>query len=166
MALIAFEALGWPYKVRSSLPQLNYFAYAVLCFGLVVGLFSVAIFGKGAPIRITCMVLGIFFAAPAGLAGLFSTWEGVKVSEQGTDYSFEKIDEEKVSSFYYRLYVSDCGATCSHDLVLQKEIDLIFGIKLISKIWSKQNEQKAYLTVINDHLRVNGDSGVLGNVAI
>ena len=165
-ALIAFETIGWPFEIRFAVPQFNYYAYAVLCFSLLIALLLVAMHGKRASIQVICLVLTLFVGAPAAFLGVFAAWEGNKVSEQGRDYSFEKIDEQKIGYATYRLYVADCGATCSHDLVLKKEIDIFVGVKLVSTIWTKLNEYEAVLSYKDNQIIISGVNGVLGEVAI
>ena len=165
-ALIAFESIGWPFEVRFTVPQFNYHAYGALCLSLPIALLLVAIHGKPTSLRVTCLILTLFVGAPAAFLGVFAIWEGNTVSERGRDYSFEKIDEKKMGQASYRLYVADCGATCSHDLVLQKEIDLPVGLKLISKMWVHLNENEASLSISNGHIRIHGSNSILGEVAL
>lgn len=165
-ALIAFETIGRPFEVRFTVPQFNYYAYGAICFSLSIALLLVAIHGKPTLLRVTCLILTVFVGAPAAFLGGFAIWEGNTVSERGRDYSFEKVDERKIGHASYRLYVADCGATCSHDLVLQKEIDLPVGLKLISKIWVQLNENEASLSISNGRIRIYSSHSILGEVAL
>jgi hypothetical protein len=56
-----------------------------------------------------------------------------------------KIDEVQRQQYKYRLYRTDCGATCNYGLALQKEVDVFHVGKLVSPIWSISGEKSAAL---------------------
>ena len=71
------------------------------------------------------------------------------------DDMFTKIDEISLGNHKYRLYRTDCGATCAFGLVLQKEFDLGIGIKTVEVVFSKYRANEGHLSLIeNDKIRL------------
>lgn len=64
-------------------------------------------------------------------------WLDSKNVENNVDPSFELLSQRQVKSVYYRLYRTNCGATCAYGLVLRKEYDLILGVKVVTPMWSQ-----------------------------
>ncbi len=62
-------------------------------------------------------------------------FSAIDIVLNGRDRSFDLIDEKRVNDSHIRLYLTDCGATCSFGLVLRKEFDTPFGLKIVKSLW-------------------------------
>lgn len=147
VSVIAFNWAGWPYQIRFTLPHLNYLAYALLCLLLPLSMLASALVTKNKHLKIGGIVLSLVIGLPSLFLAFFASIEAKHTMERGEDYSLKLLDQASTSFGTFRLYLTDCGATCSHGLLLRKEIDTSFGVKLVRPEWSvyKQNEAKLKL---------------------
>ena len=135
--LAAALNLWLPVKLRFASPAMNYWAVCVLAATLPVA--AATLVALIVPVRrwATFGVVCLFCAIPCWAIALFAYYEAVSVQEQGDDGSFLLLDSLAVENVNYRLYLSDCGATCSWGMVLRAERDGPFGMKLVRSIWSE-----------------------------
>jgi hypothetical protein len=68
----------------------------------------------------------------------------------GTRASLKPLAETQVGSAIYRLYRTDCGATCAYGLALRKEYDAPMLLKAVSTVWSAEAEDAAELRISED----------------
>ena len=95
------------------------------------------------------LALAAVLAVPCGLYALLAFVGGSAV-KNNIDPSFTLLSEATVSWGTYRLYQTNCGATCAYGLLLRKEFDTPLGIKVVSRIWSAYREEPATVQVTKD----------------
>lgn len=129
--------LGFPIKLRFANPSMNYWAVFVPSVALPFAL--AALVAALLPVKrwIGFCVVWFLCAIPCSVFSLFAYYEAVSVQAQGEDGSFMLLDSVVVDSADYRLYLSNCGATCSWGLVVRAERNGPFGIKVVRSIWSE-----------------------------
>jgi hypothetical protein len=158
---IVFNSAGWPYQIRFNAPHLNYYAFAFLCGGLPISTLMAAVFTTNKNLGLICLVSSLVIAPIAFILALFASMDAIDIMERGEDPSFEAIDDATTEEGTYRLYVTDCGATCSFGLLLRKEIDTPIGIKLVKPVWSIYKQHEATLEIDGTVLKVVNDDKVL-----
>ena len=120
------------YSLRFESPSLNCMIFVLLVILVPLSLFwlSKNIDGFWGGILIFISIACVIPIAFVALITLATT----SIDKNGKDLGFEKIDELKGESNYYRLYRTDGGATTSFGLVLKKEKPIFFGLKLVNHI--------------------------------
>tara|TARA_Y100000748_G_scaffold300969_1_gene300365 strand:+ start:4342 stop:4893 length:552 start_codon:yes stop_codon:yes gene_type:complete len=135
-----------PVKLRFAAPALNYWAVWALAVSLPFAVATLLAALLPAKRWIGSGVAWFLCAAPCSIFSLFAYYEAASVQAQGEDGSFMLLDSVVVDSVDYRLYLSNCGATCSWGLVVRAERDGPLGTKVVRSIWS------AYKTLNEAHL--------------
>lgn len=163
LVLFAQAMLGLPYRPRMTAPLGNYWAVAILAVLTPLLLFLVARTTQRKWIRQTCQVTVGLLAFPCLFVSGCAVLEAPRPSE--TDEAYELLAEERAERVSYRLYRTNCGATCSFGLELREELDLPLGVKLVTPKWSLYRADKGTVKVEGSSIIiVNGDD-VLGRVA-
>jgi hypothetical protein len=162
---IAFNWAGWPFQLRFSHPHLNYWAYASLCVLLPFSMFISAMGIEQKGVKVIGLLLSVVLALPLSLLAFFAIDEAKDIMDRGEDYSFKLLDQASTSTGMFRLYLTDCGATCGHGLLLRKEFDTPIGIKLVFPEWSVYRQSEARLDNSPNSLKVVNGSIVLYEVA-
>jgi hypothetical protein len=139
VVLLAY-CLASPWQIRFSYVALNNLAAIALTISLPVSILWIALCAQHKVLKIVGIVFSALVALPTLLFAAFVLLQGVYVVENNIDRSFTLLSEAKGPTAYYRLYRSDCGATCSTDLVLRKEYDPHVGVKLVTQIWFRRFE--------------------------
>lgn len=80
---------------------------------------------------------------------LFAALESSNTKD-GEHLSLRLLSETQAGGATYRLYRTDCGATCAYGLELRKEVNVLGVLKLVSPIWSASREEPARLRVAPD----------------
>lgn len=158
-SFIAYEWL-WPG------PHLRFQnALAGECFtiGVAVAL-PASLFWLGAcasrkPLRVLLLCAGVLLAVPCAAVLVFSL--SALPSAGDDDPAFTLISQLEDDGSTFRLYRSDCGATCSFDLMLRREADLPLGLKLSTSLWSRPREGEGALRKQGSVIQVVNVSGVL-----
>lgn len=167
IGIIAINFVGWPFGVRFNYTPLNYWAALLLSIALPLSVFNVGIRLGNKILRILGICVSLLVAAPSLTASLFIGAEALDVQSKNNDSSLELLHQIPVGIFTYRLYRTDCGATCAFGLSLRKEIDTPIGLKLVRSVWSKYREDVAKLIVIPDkEIQVVGPNGFIGSVSL
>ena len=146
-AVIVFILGGWPFQVRFTYPPLNYWAVAALFFAIPFGLLALTWAFQGRILRAVIVVLAVLVGIPAGTVGLVVSSEARRIQNSGVDSSFVLLQEISSGTYRYRLYRTDCGATCAFGLVLRREFVTPFGLSIVNVIWSKYREDDAQLSL-------------------
>jgi hypothetical protein len=63
--------------------------------------------------------------------------------QNAEDLSFRPLGEASTPKAAYRLYQTNCGATCAYGLELRREVDLPVGLRIVSPVWSAYREEPA-----------------------
>ena len=138
VVLLATALNLWlPVKLRFATPAMNYWAVLALAVSLPFAVATLLAALLPAKRWIGFCVAWFLCAVPCSIFSLFAYYEAASVRAQGEDGSFMLLDSVVVDSVDYRLYLSNCGATCSWGLVVRAERDGPFGIKVVRSIWSE-----------------------------
>ena len=121
------------YQHRFENTALNYFTFILigLAFPLSIALIAV-IYTEG----FGGWVLIAFAACaslPIGLAVLYTLFS-IATLQDGIDVSYKKINELRITSDYYRVYLTNGGATTGFGLVVRREIPIATGLKFVKHI--------------------------------
>lgn len=154
LLVVAFNLADWSFKVRFTHPALNYWFTALLSVALPTSLAAAIWSIKRKLVRVLGLVLSLLLAVPAFIFALLAGYEAIRIQEQGHDGSFELLSEVASGSNAYRLYLTNCGATCAFGLELQRELDTPMGLKIVWPLWSK------YRTDPNATLRLESENEV------
>ena len=128
------------FKVRFNSPYLNYFAVSFLLFTLPISALIESLFVKGKIYKIIFGVCILIVAVPLYVCGGVSAFAGYEIFKDKKDPFKLQIDSVSNEMGTFRLYQTDCGATCSFGLLLQPEFDLPIGIKFTKEIWATEKE--------------------------
>lgn len=139
-----------PLQIRSSSQVLNFLAASVLAWALPAALAWLAIRARAGYVKVSMGILAAVFAF-ASLAFSVLVFVGFIID---TGISRELISEAKLKHAHYRLYRTDCGATCAVGLELHKEYDLPLGMKVISPAWSLYRESDGTVSVEGSTIQV------------
>lgn len=147
------------YHVEFKNAYFNHLAAAALVLGLPLSLFWIAgrLLHRG--FRVFVGSAAYLMALPCLLFALIAMITAP--AAWSSDPSFDQIAEVERGYVAFRLYRTDCGATCSTGLALRREVDLPLGLKVVSNVWGKYKESVAKLEFIGTKLRVTNDSDLL-----
>jgi hypothetical protein len=148
LAVLAVSQITSPIALRFSHDVLNYLSVGLAALGVPSALAWLAFRMQG-PYKPLVLTLAAVLAIPLGVYGLLALSEGTHVTN-GIHASLKPLDETKVGSAIYRLYQTDCGATCAYGLALRKEYDAPILLKAVSTVWSADGEDGAELRVGED----------------
>jgi hypothetical protein len=163
LALIAQAMLDLPFRIRSENPATNYWIVAGLSILAPVLLFLVARPIPNALVRRTGLVAAAVIAIPCVAVSSCAMLEAPKLSER--DGSYELLSEAYAGPLAYRLYRTNCGATCAFGLELREERELPLGMKLVSPRWSLYRASEGTVKVEQSAVLVVKGEDVLGKVA-
>ena len=126
-------------------------------------MFASALTTKNVLVKVGGIVLALVVSVPSLFLGFFASIEAKIIMGRGEDYNLKLLDQASSLGGTYRLYLTDCGATCSHGLLLRKEIDTNLGVKLVRPEWSVYKQNEAKLTISNNVVKVvNGGITLYG----
>ena len=127
------------FKVRFNSPYLNYFAVSFLLFILPISALIESLFVKGKMYKIIFGVCILVAAVPLYVGGGVAAFAGYEIYKDKRDPFKLQVDSVSNELGTFRLYQTNCGATCSFGLLLQREFDLPIGIKFTKEIWATEN---------------------------
>jgi hypothetical protein len=145
MAAFSLVFLPGPWLLRFSSETLNCWFMAVTAFSVPVSLLALGWVAQSTWRKAMAITLAVTTALPLGLLGLIALLESIDATA-----SFRPIAELQADGHTYRLYQTDCGATCAFGLVLQREIEFLHVIKVVVPLWVKDHESDATLTAMPD----------------
>ncbi len=137
-----------PIQLRFQDASLNYLTIMVLLILIPLSIFIRAFFSKKKTILMT---IAIAISLPSFILFIFVKDIYDDIKKNYIDLSFQLIQEISKNQQYYRLYLTDGGATTAQGLVLRKEINLALGLKSVSPIFSKYKAKDATLKFISSH---------------
>ena len=156
--------LGLPFQVRFGHPAANHVALALVLVLIPTLIFWTAIFVQNKWLRRSGMCVAVLLTIPSLLISAFVIFTAPKQSEV-VDSSYQLLSEVSNGSVVYRLYRTDCGATCAYGLSLRKERELLLGTKLVSPLWSLDRADKGNLVITGLTIQIVDGSNVLGVVS-
>jgi len=152
ITIIMLNTISLPIKLRFQDTSLNYLAVMILSILLPLSILIRVFFAKDKATLITILI-GISF--PSFIVFYFAKLEYHDIKKNNIDVNFQLIQEISKNQQYYRLYLTDGGATTAHGLVLRKEINLPLGLKLVFPIFDKYKAKDATLKFISsDRLKI------------
>jgi hypothetical protein len=104
----------------------------------------IALRTTSAAIKAAGFLISVGLIFPASLFSFFGFVEGFHVLSDGnsSDVLLAEVRHENAT---FRLYQTNCGATCAYGLVLNKEFSGFGPVKLVSPIWFADREDVAEL---------------------
>jgi hypothetical protein len=151
--------MDWPNQPRFSSPTLNYwfFAFAAIAFPALIAWLASSLSEKWS--RRVLYGLACTLILPCLLMTTCAVLEAPSI--RTTDGSYEFLSEAGYGSVTYRLYRTNCGATCAYGLDLRRERDLFFGVKLVSPLWSKYRADQGTVQISGSKIQVKNGSEIL-----
>jgi hypothetical protein len=149
-----------PLQLRFQHPAANYWFASALAIALPCSIAWSAARFRRRWLRMAGLFVALLVAIPCGVFSLFALADAPEASST-VDPSFELIDQASPRGSAYRLYRTDCGATCSFGLALRREVDLLAGLKVVTPLWSQYRESEARLGVTSTHVQVLQGTKVL-----
>jgi hypothetical protein len=144
----AFSSL--PFQIRFPFPVLNWLVAVALAWILPAALVWLASRTRRKYLKVSVGILALAFALGSLVFSMFA----VLGSAMENGASWELLSEAKSQQAHYRLYRTDCGATCAFGLVLRKEYDLPLGMKVVSPVWSLYRESEGTVSVESSTIKV------------
>jgi hypothetical protein len=161
-ALFAQTALGVPYRPRFVSPVANYWTVAVLAALTPLLAFYVARSVAQKWLRRSGLIGSVLLLLPCVLVSSCAAF--LAPSSASQDAGYELVSEAKARMVTYRLYRTNCGATCAYSLELREELDLPLGTKLVSPKWSKYRASHGVLKLEESSVLILWEKNVLGKV--
>lgn len=162
LAMFAQAMLNLPYRPRLASPVANYWAVAALAALTPLLGFAVARTMRSNWLRPAAYIGAALLVIPCILISSCALLEAPRAA--GVDRSYELLSEARADRFSYRLYRTNCGATCPYGLELREELDLPFGVKLISPKWSLYRASEGAVRVERSAVVVVRGDDVLARV--
>ena len=150
LLLIGVIPLQLPITIRFSTASLNYWFFALVCMTWPITLHCFARSLKPRVARIVGAAIGIALSALPFILGLLAVHEALDAGRLGYDSSKKMLSEVVRPNGYFRLYLTNCGATCAYGLTVHREVETPMGIKFVWPLWSK------YRTDSEASLRLSG----------
>jgi hypothetical protein len=167
IGVISLNFINLPFYIRFNYAPLNYWACLFLSIALPFSILNFGVSLNNRKLKIVSICSAILVALPCVVAAIFIAIMAVDVQRTGNDPSLELLQQVSVGVSKYRLYRTDCGATCSFGLELRKEIDAPFGLKLVRSLLSKYREDEGKLVLVpGKEVQVFGESGFVGSVPL
>jgi hypothetical protein len=162
-AISAQAMLGLPYRPRFGNPTANYWAVAVLAaLTPLLAYFVARTIAAKWPRRIG-LIGALALMLPCSLVSSCAMFEAPLPAHRDTSYQL--LSEAHDGAVAYRLYRTNCGATCAYGLDLREEMDLRWGAKLVSPMWSLYRASEGTVEVEESAVLVVRGNEVLGKVA-
>lgn len=163
IAAIAHAMSGLPLQVRFGYATLNYWLAGTLALLLPVMVLWVALRMSRRSLKVAGIAVSVVVALPS-LAFVTLAWhEGSQITNN-VDTSFELLSEGKSGLARYRLYRTNCGATCAYGLVLRQEYDSPIGVKLVTPVWSLYRASEGAVQIEGSAVRVVSGVNVLATI--
>ncbi|WP_141514161.1 hypothetical protein [Ramlibacter sp. WS9] len=146
------------------MPTFNYWSIAFASVGIPIAIALIGLAMRGSlPRRLMIGLAGIL-ALPFGL---FSGCAAMEAPELGaSDISFELLSQVEAGDEAYRLYRTDCGATCAFGLVLRKERDWWGIVRSTTPVWSLYRADQGEVLLVDRKLKIMSGGAVLAEVAL
>jgi hypothetical protein len=155
--------LDLPYRIRLTPSVANYWAVAAGA-ALVPPLLLLLLPAlPKAWLRRIGIIATAILALPCLLISSCAMLEAPSLPEPDTSY--ELLSEAREDAVAYRLYRTNCGATCAFGLDLREERDLLFGVKLVSPKWSLYRASEGAVRLEQSSVLIVRGEEILGRVA-
>ncbi len=161
LSFAIFNWIGWPVELRFEYAPLNYFIFTVFCLCGLFLPFLISYQCKNMYLKWMGIGLSIVIAVPFFGIGVLANIEGVDAIRKGYDSSYRYLKEVQADGHFFRLYRTNCGATCPFSLELREEWDSGIGIKLVKTVWNEHNAVNAELITIGSEVQVISSGDLL-----
>jgi hypothetical protein len=138
-----------PVAIRFTFAPLNYWFAGLSALAVPA---SALLLARSMPVgsnRSLALTLAAVMAVPQVPYGLLALSESTRM-EGGTDPSYRLLSEVGRSMGSYRLYQTNCGATCSYGLELRREFSLLGLVSAVRPVWQAAPEDAATLRAATD----------------
>ncbi len=161
LAMFAQGALKLPYQLRFESPGLNYWIFAVAAISFPMLAFSVGASLSTKWARWLTYLCALILAIPCLT---MASCAAIEAPLEGRDLSYELISEAKDGNIAYRLYRTNCGATCEFGLDLREERQVFLGLNLVSPIWSRPRGHEGQVVITESQILVSIGSDILAKL--
>lgn len=147
-----------PMQLRLNSVAGNYAVCALLTMSLPLSLAWLALRLPWRTARGLGVLAALLLALPCLLFACLVAFSGSLV-QSNVDPAMEFIHEASTGAKHYRLYRTNCGATCAFGLLLREEIDLPIGMRLVTPRWSADRMENGNVVLDAQSVRVvDGDA--------
>jgi hypothetical protein len=153
------SVMNFPHQPRFTSSALNYWAvaFAALLLPVLIGLVALTL--PQARRRRFGVILAGLLGLPCFFVSSCAALDAPALAS--SDLSYELLSEARSDSTVWRLYRTNCGATCAFGLDLREERELLGGIKLVSPKWSQYRASEGVLQLEGTKVRVVDDGALL-----
>lgn len=138
--IVVLAFIREPVMPRFVAASLNYWFFAAAAAAVPASIVLLAVRSKSTVARIIGVALGLLLAIPLVPMAAIAAMEASDVAA-ADDPSHRLLGEiRERSGGVFRLYQSDCGATCGRGLTLYREFEYMNVVKLVFPVWSKQRQ--------------------------
>lgn len=163
-ASVAFFWIDLPITIRAIKSEINYAVYSFFCFLIPISIVAMGWAYAKNWIRVLSIIIAVLVGLPVGFVGMVAFDEALRVRRLGKDPSLEFLKEVSVGDYRYRLYRTNCGATCAFGLRLQKERFIPIGLKFVRPIWSYYGAEDGELTLLDKEIQVKFEGDMVAKV--
>lgn len=160
LASVGFFWVDLPLKLRAVNPAVNYAIYSLFCFLVPLSIIALGWALRRVWFRVVAIVLVVIVGLPSGFLGILAFDNALRIQRLGYDPALEFLTEVTAGDYRYRLYRTNCGATCAFGLELRKEQFLPFSVKLIRPIWSFYGAEDGKLALSATEIEVSYEGRV------
>jgi Ca2+/Na+ antiporter len=143
--IIVLNIIDFPIEIRFQNSSLNYLFVMILSILLPLSIFFKAIFNEK---KIQLIIIAFVVAFPSYIVFVIAQSCYQDIKTDGINNSFKQLQEIPKNHKYYRLYLTDGGATTAQGIELREETVLPLGLKLISPIFKKYKAKEASIKFI------------------
>jgi hypothetical protein len=144
ISAFAITLVSGPWVPRFTFEPLNYWFMAASALAIPASFTWLAIATPGFWRKALAFVAASSTAIPLVPLGFIALSEATSVAE-GKNLPHLRLAEISNGRMVYRLYRTDCGATCAYGLQLRKEVDMLGVIKFVSTVWAADHETEGAL---------------------
>lgn len=163
VVLLALAVLpDWTWQLRFAIPVLNYWFIGLLWLSVpIASAWALLPLDRRIVRCISIVIMSVVVGIPCLVFSVVVFSYSLSVLD-GEDPSFLLRQSLPVGNSQYRLFLSNCGATCALALVLRREIETPLGIKAVSNLWAREMDGSEQLVLTRDHrARVVSNGAVL-----
>jgi MFS family permease len=162
IACLCFFSIDLPIFLRAVNPSVNYLIYSLFCFLVPISIISAGLSARASRkwLFVLSLVLAIAISIPTGFLGALAFDEALRIKRLGHDPSLQLIKDVADSEYRYRLYRTNCGATCAFGLELRKERNIPFGLKIVRPVWSFYGAEDGELSISESEIEIRHDGFV------
>ena len=150
-SLVAFALtlISGPIAIRFTFAPLNYWYTGLAALAVPTSAVLLAKSMASGGERSLVFTFAAILAVPLVPYGLLALSESSRM-EGGSDPSYRLLSEVGRPLGSYRLYQTNCGATCAYGLELRREYSALGLLSAVSPVWQAAAEDAATLRVAGD----------------